>query len=122
MVMSGTDGVVKRGYAFIVGHAGIFHLQSKNQDGITELFMLLCYKKSICISVSFQSFNLQVKVRVKVLKSGELNSFSSVSELLSRSVLHPRGETPSACFRAGRERFLEVLPILSGEQRRAASG
>lgn len=89
---------------------------------ITELFMLLCYKKSICISVSFQSFNLQVKVRVKVLKSGELNSFSSVSELLSRSVLHPRGETPSACFRAGREWFLEVLPILSGQQRRPASG
>lgn len=103
MVMSSTDGVVKRSYAFIVGHAGIFHLQSKNHEGITNLFMLLCYKKSICISISFQSFNLQVKVRVKVLKSGELNSFSSVSELLSHSVLHPQGKTPSACFLAGRE-------------------
>lgn len=85
----------------------------------------LCFcaiKKASVLVSAFSLFNLQVKVRVKVLKSGELNSFSSVSELLSRSVLHPRGETPSACFRAGREWFLEVLPILSVEQRRPASG
>lgn len=33
MVMSSTDSIVQRSYPFIVGHAGVFHLEEKESWG-----------------------------------------------------------------------------------------
>lgn len=46
--MASADGVVKRGDAFIVGHAGIFHLTHRNKKEIPQKYTRLVIIRIHC--------------------------------------------------------------------------